>query len=211
MQNWNRYKSNKATYGGLVPVYVTAPSRVESGGMLVNINFSDGEIISAATPVAFDTATKLAKILKVFKVKATSVVDTNTVITVYQMGNLAKLNTGDIIMVVPATIAGTGKSVATGTINVSVADEATITVPTASIDAVIVGTYLAMAASAGTGKALYCQPTSLTLEDTVVGDSNSIGIAQGPKYVYSNTIPWLPTVIANNIPMLEFAKFNTGA
>ena len=211
MQKWNTYNSDKATYGGLVPIWVEQPDRAESGGMLVNTNLVKGEIISAGTPVAFDVATKLAKILKIFKVSATSVVDTNTVITVPQVGNLPKLNTGDVIMVVPATIAGTGKAVATGTIDLSIDGVATITVPTASIDAVTVGTYLAIAESAGSGKALYCQPTSLTIEDTIVGDKNSVGIAIGDKYVYQNTIPWLPTVIANNIKMLEFAKFNTGA
>ena len=210
-QNWNSYNSNKATYGGLVPIWVKQPDRAESGGMLVKNNFVKGEIISAGTPVAFDTATKLAKILKVFKVTATSVVDTTTLITISQVGNLPKLNAGDIVMVVPSTIAGTGKGVAVSAIDTTVAGVTTFTVTTTSIDSVAVGTYLAQAESAGSGKALYCQPTSLTIEDTVVADKNSVGIAVGDKYVYANTIPWLPTVIANNIKMLEFATFNTGA
>ena len=211
MQNWNSYSSNKATYGGVVPIWVEQPDRSESGGLLANTNLVKGEIISAGSPVAFDVATKLAKILKIFKVTAVSEVDTDTVITVSQVGNLPKLNAGDVVMVIPSAIDGTGLAVATGAVDVSVEGAATFTVATAAIDAVVVGAYLALAASAGAAKALYCQPTSLTIDDTYVGDQNSVGIAVGDKYVYQNTIPWLPDVIANNIKMLEFAKFNTGA
>ena len=210
-QNWNAYGSRTATYGGQVPIYVEAPDRVEGGGMLVNNNFVAGEIISAGTPVAYNDTDHSAKILKVFKVTATSVVDTNTLITVAQVGNLPKLNTNDVVMVLPATIAGTGKGVSVGVVDTSVDGVATFTVATASIDAVTTGTYLVSAAATGSAKAMYCQPTSLTLEDTFVSDKNSVGIARGEKYVYRNTIPWLPTVIANNIPMLEFATFPTGA
>lgn len=210
-QNWNSYNTTKATYGGLVPIWVEQPDRAESGGMLVNNNFSKGEIISGGSAVAFDTATKLAKILKVFKVTDTEVVDTNTKITVSQVGNLHKLNTNDIVMVLPATLTGTGKGVSVGTVDTSVAGVASFTVATANIDSVATGTYLVSAAASGSAKAMYCIPTSLTIDDTVVADRNSVGIAVGDKYVYSNTIPWLPTIIANNIKMLETATFNTGA
>lgn len=210
-QNWNSYNTTKATYGGLVPIWVEQPDRAESGGMLVNNNFSKGEIISGGSAVYFDPVTKLAKILKVFKVTATTVVDTNTTITVSQIGNLHKLNSNDLVMVLPSAITGTGKGVSVGTVDTSVAGVASFTVVTANIDPVTTGTYLVSAAAAGSAQSLYCIPATLTIDDTIVADKNSVGIAVGDKYVYSNTIPWLPTIIANNIKMLEFATFNTGA
>ena len=205
---WNAYERKTATYGGSLPIWAELPDFVESGGLIANTNLTKGEIISGGSAVYFNTDTKEAKILKIFKVTATSTQSTNTLITVSQVGNLHKLNQGDAIMVLPSTIGGTGKSVATGSLDTSVDGQVTFTAVTANIDSVSVGTYLALSDGVSATAHLYCQPNSLTIDDTVVGDQNSVGIARGAKYVYSNTIPWLPAVIAANIPMLEFHQFN---
>lgn len=78
-----------------------------------------------------------------------------------------------------------------------------------AVGGLIVGAYLVQSASAtaGTGKAIYCTPNSLTIDDTVVGDQNSVGVAVGHKYVYGNTIPFLPEIVAANIPMLTLGQF----
>jgi len=209
-QNWNVYNSSSAKFGGQVPVWVRTPKSVESGGLIDKANLAAGEIISAASPFAFNTTTKAAKLLKIFKVKAATVVDTNTTITVYNVGNLPIVHNGDILMVLPSTLAGTGKAVAVSSLDLSVAGEASFTVVTANIDAVAAGTYLVQSSSttAGSGKSLYCIPNTFSLEDTIVGDINTIGLAQGEKYLYENTAPWLPAIVAAAIPMLELAHFN---
>jgi len=72
---------------------------------------------------------------------------------------------------------------------------------------IIVGSYLAQssATAAGSGKSLYCQPNSLTINDTVVATQNLVGIARGCKYIYKNTMNPAPDVVLNNIKCLEFA------
>lgn len=209
MSNWNKYNQDSASYGGMVPIWVNQPSRAESGGFLTSTNLVEGEILSAGSPVEFNPLTHAAKILRIFKVKATAVVDTNTTITVYRMGNLPLLHNGDIVQVLGSTLAATGKAVAVADIDNSVDGETSFTVVTTAIDTVAEGAYLVQSASAsaGSGKSIYCTPNSLTIEDTVIGDQNSVGIAVGPKYIYENTAPWLPTIVKAAIPMLETAKF----
>jgi len=209
-QDWNAYNSSSASYGGQVPVWVKTPKRLESGGLIDKTNLVEGEIISAASPFAFNTTTKAAKLLKIFKVKAVEVISTNTKITVYALGNLPKLHNGDFVMVLPSTLAGTGKAIEVTSLDLTVAGEASFTVVTANIDAVAVGTYLVQssATAAGSGKSIYCVPNTLSIEDTIVGDQNSIGLARGEKYLYENTAPWLPAIVAAAIPMLELHQFN---
>ena len=209
-QDWNAYNSSSASYGGQVPVWVKIPKRLESGGLIDKTNLVEGEIISAASPFAFNTTTKAAKLLKIFKVKTATVVDTNTTITLYNLGNLPKVHNGDILMVLPSTLAGTGKAVAVASLDLTVAGEASFTVVTANIDSVAAGSYLVQSSSttAGSGKSIYCIPNTLSIDDTKVGDQNSIGLARGEKYLYENTAPWLPTIVAAAIPMLELHHFN---
>ena len=209
-QNYNAYNSSSTTFGSQVPVWVKIPKRVVSGGLIDKTNLVAGEIISAASPFEFNLTTKAAKLLKIFKVKSATVVDTNTTIVVYQTGNLPKIHNGDIIMVLPSTLAGTGKAVAVANLDTSVDGEASFSVVTANIDSVAANTYLVQSssASAGSGKSLYCIPNTLSLDDTIVGDQNSIGLARGEKYLYQNTAPWLPTIVAAAIPMLELSQFN---
>ena len=209
-QNYNAYNSSSASYGGHSPVWVKIPKRLESGGLIDKTNLVEGEIISAASPFAFNTTTKAAKLLKIFKVKSATVVDTNTVIIVNYIGNLPKIHNGDMVMVLPSTLAGTGKAIEVTNLDLSVAGEASFTVVTANIDSVAANTYLveSSSATAGSGKSLYCIPNTLSIDDTIVGDQNSIGLARGEKYLYENTAPYLPAIVAAAIPMLELHHFN---
>jgi uncharacterized protein with beta-barrel porin domain len=209
-QDWNAYNSSSASFGNSVPVWVKTPKRLESGGLIDKTNLVAGEIISAASPFAFNTTTKAAKLLKIFKVKAVEVISTDTKITVYAIGNLPKLHNGDFVMVLPSTLAGTGKAVAVASLDLTVEGEASFTVATANIDSVAAGTYLVQssATAAGSSKSIYCIPNTLSIDDTIVGNQNSIGLARGEKYLYENTAPWLPAIVAAAIPMLELHHFN---
>lgn len=323
MSNWNKYSQDSASYGGMLPIWVEQPKRAESGGLLTSVNLVEGEVLSAGSPVEFNTLTHVAKILRVWKVKAVTPSAANSIIDVHAMGNLPALHAGDVVQVLGATMTTTGTAVVVPAVDNTVAGQTTFTVVTAAIDAaaavvkgkytvtigtipgvadvitlnsiaytfatvgaaglieigatniitalnmqdiveadnqdfvvkangntlvftqkvagvgaiptvavtqvggsvaatvattlagavgqggLIVGAYLVQSASAtaGAGKLPYCVPTSLTIDDTVKGDYNSVGIAIGPKYVYENTIPYLPAIVAAGIPMLEYHKF----
>jgi len=323
MRNWNQYSQDSDSFGGMLPIWVEQPKRAESGGLLTSVNLVAGEVLSAGSPVEFNTLTHAAKILRVWKVKAVTPSAANSIIDVHNMGNLPALHAGDVVQVLGATMTTTATAVVVPAVDNTVANVTTFTVATAAIDAavaavkgkytltigtvpgvadtmtvnsvvytfaaaaaagvieigstkvdtaknlqdvleadnqnfvvkadgatlvftqkvagvgtiptvavaqvggsiaasiattlagsvavggLIVGAYLVQSASAtaGSGKLPYCVPNSLTIDDTIVGDQNSVGIAIGPKYVYENTIPYLPAIVAAGIPMLEYHKF----
>lgn len=212
-RNFNAFSRRTASFGGGVPVWAEFPKQVEGGGLISN-TFSEGDIVPAASPVEFNIDTHAAKILKVYKVKAVAD-STDTLsykITLDSLPGRPIPVAGEFVMVVPSTIAGTGKSLAVpSTIDTSVDGEITFELLKANFDAPVVGTantgYIAQssATAAGSGKSLYCQPNSLTINDSVIATQNLVGVARGPKYVYKNTMPPAPAVILNNIPMLDFA------
>ena len=51
-------------------------------------------------------------------------------------------------------------------------------------------------------------PTELSIEDTIGGDITFVGIAQGNKYLYENTIPAMPDIVKANIKNVEWEVFN---
>lgn len=208
-KNYNAYSMTSTTFGGGVPVWAELPGRYISGGFVKN-TIAAGTVISAGTPLYFDVETKDAKFLKCYKIKAATVVDTNTTIAISVLPGLPVPVVGEYVMMAPSTIGGTGKAVAVTTLDSSVAGEVSFTVATASLDTITVGGFLCQssATAAGSGKSLYCQPNSLSIEDTVIADHNTVGVARGPKYIFKNTIPPMPTVVSGNIPMLEFDSFN---
>lgn len=206
--HWNEYTAQSATVSGGVPIWAELPKRVISGGMIKN-TLAKGDIIAAGTPAYLDITTAEVKLLKCYKIKKLTVVDTNTTITLYNLPGLPAPTLGEFVMVPGSTISATGKAAAVTTLDSSVAGELSFTVVTAALDAMTEGGFLCQssATAAGSTKSLYCQPNTLTLEDTVVGDQNSVGLARGEKYIYKNTMPYAPDVVLNNIPMLEFAYF----
>lgn len=206
---WNSY--SRATYnvGSGVQIWAEPPKRYISGGMVVN-KLDKDEKLAGGSPVEFNIVDKTAKILRVFKVKATNVVDTNTIISVERAWDLPILKPGMVVMVMPNTITGTGKAVVVSAVDNSTEGVSKFTVPTADIDAVSAGKYLveSESATAGSGKKIYCLPTSLTLEDTVGGGQNSVGIALGPCTAFINVIPYLPDPIKNNLQGIYWQWYN---
>lgn len=195
--DYNRHKKSSATYGGLVPLWVTAPSGVESGGIVVNTTLVDGEVLSGGTPVEYNPTTKAAKLLKTFKVKSATVDGTNTIVVIYRNDGKHVLHAGENIMVAPSTVDGTGKGVLVSAIDNSVPYETSFTVVTANFDSVAENTILCQAAGAGATVQPYAIVTDLTHETTVVGDQNDVGIAIGLKYLYSQVAPYYSTAILN--------------
>ena len=103
-----------------------------------------------------------------------------------------------VIMAMPDAIAGTGKAV------VRCCSEAeytyTITVATADFDTVEAGDYIVESSSPTAGsETIYCQPNSISIEDTVGGDVTLVDIPRGVLYMYKNTIPDCPDAVITNI------------
>ena len=207
MSLWNQIKTTRATVGGGVPVWAVQPERRISGGLLKN-TLNVGEKVSAGTPMYYDYAAHEAKLLKCWKIKTATVNGSNTDLVLYRTFLTPELYAGMNIMVAPSTIAGTGKSVTVTAVNSSVEGQYSLTVVTANMDALAANGFLVEAASQGAAVAMYCQPNNLSIEDTIGGDQNLIGVPRGMKYVFENTIPVMPTVVKNNIAYVEWESFN---
>lgn len=209
MKIWNRMSTSYQKVGGGVPVWVEPPKRKTIGGLVLN-NLQDMEKVSMATPVEYDYKNKTAKLLKCWKVTAVDVVDTNTTISVKATERSPELYAGMVIMVMPATLAGTGKAFVVGTVTEdAAAHTATFTVPTADVDTVAEGDFLVESAATekSAAAAIYCVPEDLSLEDTIGGEQNYVGIARGVKYLYENTIPEMPDLVKANLKFVEWDWF----
>ena len=207
-RHWNQYVKYYQEIGSGVPVWCEPPKRFITGGMIVN-DLELGEYLAGGTPVEFNVETKKAKLLKLWRIVTATVSGTDTVVTFQKAWDLPLLKNGMVIMVVPSTPTGTGKAfLLTGLTETDTTY--TFTVATDALDTLTVGGFLAESAATatGTGASLYAIPNSLTLEETVGGDQNSVGVARGHKYIYRNTIPPMPNSIANLIPDLYFDFFN---
>lgn len=215
-QRPNSYSTDYASYGGGVPVWRHKPSGFRLVGAKLTSTFLRGEVLHEGSPVYYDPETRTGKILKCFKVTAVSTSGTNTVITMANNATSPTLNVGMNVMVAPSNLSGTGKAVAITSVDTSVENYYTITVPTASIDAVTVGSYIVEAAGAGSAKAMYCQPNNLLVDDLSIGDYNTLDIAHKSECsIYRNLMPDIPDVVLSNIksenPLIEFEYYNEGA
>lgn len=208
MAYWNSQSTTSLTVGAGIPVWAKLPERRIAGGKVKN-TLVLGEKVSAGTPVAFDYTTKEAKFLKCWEIKTSTVDSTNTIVVLNKTFLTPALKAGDVVMVMPTTMTGTGKATVAGT--VTTADtEITLTFVTGDMDALTVGKFLVESSSttAGSGKSIYCQPTNLAIEDTIAGDQNELGIPLGIKYVFENCIPAMPAVVKANIAYVEWEYFN---
>lgn len=205
---WNKQSTTTMKVGGGVPVWAEFPKRRIAGGMIKNTRVN-GEKLSAGSPVEFDYKTKEAKILKCFEIKTSTVDGTNTVVVLNKTFLTPALYSGMVLMVMPTTMTGTGKAAVVGAVTES-ETSLTVTFATADMDALTVGKFLVQSSSAtaGTGKSIYCQPTNLSMEDTIAGDQNELGIPWGFKYIFENTIPAMPAVVKANIANVEWESFN---
>lgn len=208
MANWNQLVSTSASVGGGIPVWAKLPERRIAGGIVKN-TLAVGEKVSAGTPVYFDYVNKEAKFLKCWKIKTATVDGTDTVLVLYKTFLTPTLKAGEFIMTMPSTMTGTGKAIAVPAIT---EDETTytITVVTGNIDTLAANGYLVQssATAAGSSKSIYCQADNLSIEDTIGGDQNMLGIPVGVKYIFENCIPAIPAVVKANIKLVEWESFN---
>ena len=198
----NTFGRRTETFESGVPVWRGVPKRVVGVGKLLN-TLVEGENYPVGSPCSLEAANGV-KILPIWKVKATEVTGgTNTQITVYRADGLYELKAGMMVMIMPATVAGTGKAIEVTTLTNTVAGESTFTVVTANIDAVTVGAYLALSSSttAGSSKSLYCQPTHLTYSQILIGEGDTIATASPvyEGYLFEKRIPFLPAIVKANI------------
>lgn len=208
MANWNQLVSTSASVGGGIPVWAKLPERRIAGGIVKN-TLAVGEKVSAGTPVYFDYVNKEAKFLKCWKIKTATEDSTNTILVLHKTYLTPTLKAGEFVMVMPSTMAGTGKAVAVPTITED-ATTYTITVVTANMDTLAANGYLVQssATAAGSSKSIYCQADNLSIEDTVGGDQNMLGVPVGMKYIFENCIPAIPAVVKANIKFVEWESFN---
>lgn len=208
MSYWNSQSTTSLTVGAGIPVWAKLPERRIAGGKVAN-TLVLGEKVSAGTPVYFDYVTKSAKFLKCWKIKTSTVADTNTIVVLEKTFLTPKLTAGMFVMMMPSTMTGTGKATEVGTFT-ETDTEITLTFVTGNMDALTVGLFLVQsnATAAGSAKSLYCQPTTLAIEDTIAGDQNELGIPMGMKYIFENCIPFIPPVVKANIAYVEWESFN---
>lgn len=192
----NSYSNGRQKFGGTIPVLCQACLKRQHGASVVNA-LVHGERVAAGTPMEFDLASRTAKFLKAWKIKATQVSGDNTVVTLHKTATSPVLHASTVVMVMPSTLTGTGKAVAAGVVTAG-ENEYSITVATSSIDALTVGGFLVEAKEAGSGKAPYCKPNNISTEDTVKGtEATFVDVPRGHVYMYANTIPAMPEVVKN--------------
>lgn len=211
-RDYNSFTRKSIAFGGGIPIWAEIPKMAKMGGKLAN-TLAAGEILPAGSPVYLNIETGAAKILKCYEIKkVTAGGSTGTetyIITLNDLPLLPKPKVGEFVMVMPSTLAGTGKAVAIAALDDSTAGELAFEVLQANFDEPTVGGFIVQSAAtaAGSSKAIYCTPNSLTINDTIGGDVNLVGVARGEKYIYKNTMTPAPAVVLANIPMLEYAWF----
>jgi hypothetical protein len=191
---WNSYSKQSGKFGATIPVLCQPALKRQHGATVVN-DLVAGERVAAGTPMEFDLASRTAKLMKLWKIKNVEVSGNNTIVTLYRTATSPVLHKHTVLMVMPATLKGTGKAAVAGAV-VEGEDVYTVTLATASFDALTVGGFLVEAKEAGSGKAPYCVPNHITTEDVIKGTENTlVDVMRGHVYMYQNTIPAMPEIV----------------
>lgn len=192
---WNSYSKQSAKFGGTIPVLCQPALKRQHGATVVNENLVVGERVAAGTPMEFDLASRTAKLMKLWKIKAVEVSGDNTVVTLHKTAVTPVLHNNTAVMVMPSTLTGTGKAALCGVVTEG-ENIYTVTLPTASFDTLKAGAFLVEAKEVGSGKAPYCVPNHITTEDVIKGTENTlVDVMRGHVYMYLNTIPAMPEVV----------------
>lgn len=208
---WNSYSQEHFKVGGTTPVLCDVPLKRQHGATVAN-ELMVGEKIAAGTPLEFNLATRTAKFLKAWQIKAVEVSGSNTIVTLYKTVATPKLYLNTVVMVMPSTLKGTGKAALVSAIE-ETDTTYVVTMVTASFDTLAVGGFLVEAKEAGSGKAVYCQPNLISVEDTVKGtEVTLVDLPRGHVYMYQNTIPAMPEVVKaalnNNDIQISWEMYN---
>lgn len=193
----NAYSRRSMSFGGANP-FLCHPDEVKyrQYGFILSDKLEERELVHAGTPVEVDLVAHTAKIMKVWEVLSVKTVDTNKVITLNASWLAPKLSATDVVMVVPSSISGTGKAVAAGEVTDNGDGTISITVASASIDAVAAGSLLSIASGAGTGKTLAVKGNSVLTRDLYAGNGqNFVDVPRGELYCYVNTVNSIPQAV----------------
>ena len=182
----NAYSRHSQQIGGANP-FLCHPDEVKyrQYGALISDTLAEKELVHAGTPFEVDLKAHTAKIMKVWEV--VKVEDSSTsgskVITLNASWLAPKLVSTDIVMKVPATIDGTGKGLAAGTVTDNGDGTVSITVVAANFDVPVAGDFLTIAAAAGSSKSLKVQPNGYLYNDIYLGDLDDSAAAKSAKTI----------------------------
>lgn len=195
----NAYSRHSQQIGGANP-FLCHPDEVKyrQYGALISDTLAEKELVHAGTPFEVDLKAHTAKIMKVWEVL--KVEDSSTsgskVITLNASWLAPKLVSTDIVMKVPATIDGTGKGLAAGTVTDNGDGTVSITVVAANFDVPVAGDFLTIAAAAGSSKAVAVKGNMVSTRDLYAGNAqNFVDIARGEVYCYVNTVNGIPAAV----------------
>lgn len=195
----NAYSRRSESVGGANP-FLCHPDEVKyrQYGALISDTLADKELVHAGTPVEVDLKAHTAKIMKIWEVvKVENGSETGTKdITLAAHWLAPKLAATDIVMKVPASIDGTGKGLAAGTVTDNGDGTVTITITSASFDTVAAGDFLSIAAASGSNKALAVKGNMVLTRDLYAGNGqNFVDIPRGELYCYVNTVNGIPAAV----------------
>lgn len=195
----NAYSRRSESVGGANP-FLCHPDEVKyrQYGALISDTLADKELVHAGTPIEVDLKAHTAKIMKIWEVvKVENGSETGTKdITLAAHWLAPKLAATDIVMKVPASIDGTGKGLAAGTVTDNGDGTVTITITSASFDTVAAGDFLSIAAAAGSNKALSVKANMVLTRDLYAGNAqNFVDIPRGELYCYVNTVNGIPAAV----------------
>lgn len=195
----NAYSRHSQQIGGANP-FLCHPDEVKyrQYGALISDTLAEKELVHAGTPFEVDLKAHTAKIMKVWEVL--KVEDSSTsgskVITLNASWLAPKLVSTDIVMKVPATIDGTGKGLAAGTVTDNGDGTISITVVAANFDVPVAGDFLTIASAAGSSKAVAVKGNMVSTRDLYAGNAqNFVDIARGEVYCYVNTVNGIPAAV----------------
>lgn len=195
----NAYSRRSESVGGANP-FLCHPDELKyrQYGALILDTLADKELVHAGTPVEVDLKAHTAKIMKIWEV--VKVEDSQTsgskVITLAAHWLAPKLAATDIVMKVPASINGTGKGLAAGTVTENEDGTVSITVVAANFDVPVAGDFLSIASAAGSSKALAVKGNAIFTRDLYAGNGqNFVDIARGEVYCYVNTCNGIPAAV----------------
>ncbi len=193
----NAYSRRSQNFGGANP-FLCHPDEVKyrQYGALVSDVLEEKQLVHAGTPVEVDLKAHTAKFMKIWEVVKAEASGSNTVITLAAHWLAPKIAATDVVMVVPASINGTGKAVAAGTVTDNQDGTVSITVVTANFDTVKAGDFLSIGAEAGSSKALAVKANMVLTRDLYAGNAqNFVDIPRGELYCYVNTVNGIPAAV----------------
>lgn len=193
----NAYSRRSDSFGGANP-FLCHPDEVKyrQYGALVTDTLAEKELVHAGTPFEVDLKAHTAKFMKLWEVIKAEASGSNTVITLAAHWLAPVLAATDVIMVVPASISGTGKALAAGTVTDNGDGTVSVTVVTANFDTVKAGDFISIAAEAGSGKSLAVKANAVLARDLYAGNAqNFVDIPRGELYCYVNTCNGIPAAV----------------